>query len=140
MAPILKSLAFTTMPQPNANPVIDRRARIIGRLEEQKQLAADPNFKRVIKERVEKDGVKTTVEKQQRVLPWWRPASNGSYALGIRAGKLIEFEKGKTAIVVPSLDKLSPLVTLRNPIEPLLAVTGCWCSRTLARSSMGTLP
>jgi hypothetical protein len=37
-----------------------------------------------------------------------RQHSNGSYALFVRSGlKPIEFEKGKTAIGVPSLDKLS---------------------------------
>jgi hypothetical protein len=35
---------------------------------------------------------------------------NGSYALGIRAGKLVEFEKGNTAIVVASLDKLPGVI------------------------------
>jgi hypothetical protein len=46
------------------------------------------------------------VDRPQKVQSWWRIASNGSIAFGIRAGRLVEFEKGKTAIVVPSLDKL----------------------------------
>jgi hypothetical protein len=51
------------------------------------------------------------VEKQQRVLPWWRPLTNGSYAFFVRSGvKPIEFEKGKTAISVPSLEKLPPVI------------------------------
>ena len=50
------------------------------------------------------------VDKPQRVLPWWRLDANGSYVFFIRSGsKPIEFEKGKNAIVVPSLDKL-PLI------------------------------
>jgi hypothetical protein len=89
----------------------DRRNRIIARLEEQKALLANPNFKRKIKVR-EKNaaGVKELVEKQQKVLPWWRVAQNGSYAFGIRAGKQVEFEKGKTAVTVPSLDKLPGVI------------------------------
>ena len=50
------------------------------------------------------------VDKPQRVLPWWRLDANGAYVFFIRSGsKPIEFEKGKNAIAVPSLDKL-PLI------------------------------
>jgi hypothetical protein len=42
---------------------------------------------------------------------WWRQHPNGSYALFVRSGlKPIEFEKGKTAIAVPSLDKLPSVI------------------------------
>jgi hypothetical protein len=107
----LKSLTFTMMPSLDVNPTLDRRQKIIARLEEQRKLAANPNFTRTIRQRVEKDGVKTLVEKQQKVQPWWRAAPNGSLAFGIRAGaKLVEFDKGKTAIVVPSLEKLPAVI------------------------------
>jgi hypothetical protein len=111
MANTLKSLTFTAMPVIAVNPVIDRRNRIIARLEEQKALLANPNFKRKIKVR-EKNaaGVKELVEKQQKVLPWWRVAQNKSYAFGIRAGKQVEFEKGKTAVIVASIDKLPGVI------------------------------
>jgi len=36
MVSALKSLTFTTLPKIGANPVLDRRAKIIVRLEEQK--------------------------------------------------------------------------------------------------------
>ena len=36
----LKSLTFTTLPQVTANPTLDRRNRIVARLEEQKLLLA----------------------------------------------------------------------------------------------------
>ena len=111
MANALKSLTFTAMPEVVVNPVIDRRNRIIARLEEQKQLLKDPNFKRKIMVR-EKNaaGVRELIEKQQKVLPWWRVAQNGSYAFGIRAGKQVEFEKGKTAVIVASIDKLPGII------------------------------
>jgi hypothetical protein len=107
---VLKSLTFTALPSVGANPTLDRRAKIVTRLEEQKALALDPNYKRTIRRREEKDGTKALVEKQQRVLPWWRTAPNGSYALAIRQGNLVEFEKGKTAISVPSFDKLPSVI------------------------------
>ena len=108
---VLKSLTFTALPQVGANPIIDRRSRVIERLEEQKRLLADPNHKRTIRTTVKKDGEKSTVEKQHRVLPWWRMTQNGSYVFFIKASqKPVEFEKGKAAIAVPSLDKLPTLI------------------------------
>src|SRR6266704_5511274 len=106
----LRSLTFTTMPKIGANPTLDRRTNIIARLEEQKLLLKDPRYTRAVRTWVKKDGQLTPVDKQQRVLPWWRVTANGSYAFSVRLGsKPMEFEKGKNAIAVPSLDKM-PLV------------------------------
>lgn len=108
---VLKSLTFTTIPTPGGNPTLDRRDRVIARLEEQKLLLKDPNFTRTIRSWVKKDGERVMVEKQQRVPSWWRQHPNGTYALFVRSGlKPIEFEKGKTAIAVPSLDKLPSVI------------------------------
>ena len=62
---ILKSLTFTTLPATGANPTLDRRTRIIARLEEQKLLLADPNYTRTVRSWVKKDGERTPIEKQQ---------------------------------------------------------------------------
>ena len=106
----LKSLTFTTIPKIGANPTFDRRGKIIALLEEQKLLVKDSNYTRPVRTWVKEDGQLTPVEKQQRVLPWWRVNADGSYVLFVRSGsKAIEFEKGKNAIAVPSLDKF-PLV------------------------------
>src|ERR1700731_308586 len=103
----LKSLTFTTLPKIGANPTLDRRTNMIARLEEQKILLNDPNYIRTVRAWVKKDGRLTLVDKQQRVLPWWRVDANGSYDFFVRLGsKPIEFEKGKNAIAVPSLDKI----------------------------------
>jgi len=108
---ILKSLTFTTLPATSANPTLDRRARIIARLEEQKFLLDDSNYRRTVRSWIKKDGERTPVEKQQRVLHWWRLAANGSYLFFIRVGQRpLEFDKGKSAIAVPSLDKLPPII------------------------------
>jgi hypothetical protein len=111
MTTTLKSLTFTTVPKIGANPVMDRRAKVIERLEEQKLLLNDPTYKRLVRTTVKKDGERTVVEKQQRVVQWWRSVPNGTYAFFIRAGfKPIEFAKDKTAIAVPSLDKLPAVI------------------------------
>lgn len=107
---VLKSLVFIALPQPGANPALDRRTRVIARLEEQKRLLNDPNHTRTVRTWTKKDGEKTAVEKHQRILPWWRVAPNG-YVFFIRAGqKPVEFEKGKSAIAVPSLEKLPSVI------------------------------
>jgi hypothetical protein len=83
----LKSLTFTTVAKIGANSTLDRRAKVIERLEEQKLLLNDPTYKRTIRTSVKKDGERTTVEKHQRVLPWWRSAQNGTYAYWRRLNK-----------------------------------------------------
>ena len=106
----LKSLTFTTIPKIGANPTFDRRGKTIALLEEQKLLLKDSNYTRTVRTWVKKEGQLTPVEKQQRILPWWRVNADGSYALFVRSGsKTIEFEKGKNAVAVPSFDKV-PLV------------------------------
>ena len=108
---VLKSLTFTTIPNPGGDPILDRRTKIIARLEEQKLILKDPNYTRTVRNWVKKDGERVMVEKQQRVPLWWRQFPNGSYALFVRSGlKPIEFEKGKAAIAVPSLDKLPSVI------------------------------
>jgi hypothetical protein len=108
---ILKSLTLTALPATGANPTLDRRARVIARLEEQKSLLTDPNYTRTARSWVKQNGERTQVEKQQRVLPSWRLAANGSYLFFIRVGqRALEFDKGKSAIAVPSLDKMPAVI------------------------------
>ena len=127
----LKSLTFTTLPATGGDPILDRRAKVIARLEEQKLILKDPNYTRTVRNWVKKDGERVMVEKQQRVPLWWRQHANGSYALFVRSGlKPIEFEKGKSAIAVPSLDKLPSVIdtlitAVRNgELDEQLVVSG----------------
>ena len=104
---VLKSLTFTTLPKHGNNPPLNRRATTIARLEEQKLLLADPSYIRTSQRWTRKDGEKSMVEKKQRVLPWWRLDQSGSYLFFVKSsGRPIEFDKGKTAISVASIDKL----------------------------------
>ena len=108
----LKSLTFTVLPKREANPVQERRTKTIARLEEQKQLFANPTFTRTVRTTMKgEDGARTVVEKQQRVAPWWVTMPDGSCLFTIRSGwKPIEFDKGKSAIVVHSHDKLPAII------------------------------
>jgi hypothetical protein len=106
----LRSLTFTTIPKIVANPILDRRTNMIARLEEQKLLLNDPNYIRTTRTWVKMNGKLAPIDRQHRVLPWWRVNPDGSYVFFVRLGsKPIEFEKGKNAIAVPSFDKI-PLV------------------------------
>ena len=109
----LKSLTFTTLPSQSGNPILDRRAKVIARLEEQKLVLKDPNYTRTNRKWVKKDGERVMVEQQQRVPLSWRQHPNGSYALFVRSGlKPIEFEKGKTLMAVSSLGKLPSVIDI----------------------------
>ena len=112
MTATLKSLTFTAYQKPSANPTLDRRARVIAHLEEQKLLFVDAGYQRTVKTwKKNETGEKSLVETKQRVLPWWSAQPNGTYAFCIRSGwKPIEFEKGKAAIAVPTLEKLPPII------------------------------
>lgn len=114
----LKSLNFAALPKTDSNPTIERRNRSVTRLEEQKLLLTNPNYIRKVRSFAKVDGVRKAIESDQRVTPWWRRHVDGSYLFSIRSGsKSVEFEKGKAAIAVPSLEKL-PAV-----IDTLIAAT-----------------
>lgn len=114
----LKSLNFAALPKTDTNPVIERRNRTVTRLEEQKVLLTNPNYVRKVRSFAKVDGVRKAIESDQRVTPWWRRHVDGSFLFSIRSGsKSVEFEKGKAAIVVLSLEKL-PAV-----IDALIAAT-----------------
>jgi hypothetical protein len=86
MAPTLKTLTFTSLTKIGANPMLDRREKIVARHQEQKRLLSDPAYVRTVRRTVKLNGERTQVEKQQRVFPWWRPNVNGSYVFFVRAG------------------------------------------------------
>ena len=107
----LKSLNFTTLPKTEGDPASERRKRTIVRLEEQKLLLNNPNFVRKVRTFVKENGVRKSVENEQRVTPWWRQHTDGTYLFAIKSGsKAVEFEKGKAAISVPSLDRLPSVI------------------------------
>lgn len=110
--PVLKSLSFTALPKPATDPVHIRRAKLIARLEEQKALLDNPNLIRTVQRTVKEGGEKQIVSKQQKVRPWWRTDSAGHLFMSIRfGGRPVEFEKGKSAVSVPSKEKLPAVIT-----------------------------
>src|SRR5262245_51658985 len=109
--PILKSFTFTAVPARGNDPVANRRAKLIERLEEQKTLLANASYVRKTQRWVGKGDERRQVEKQQRVRPWWRIDATGGLVLSVFHGtRPIEFEKGKAGIAVSSREKLPALI------------------------------
>ena len=81
---------------------------MVSRLEDQRKLLADPNFVRTVKRWERKEGgEKVLVERPIRTSKWWQPDQSGGYVMTMKVGsKRIEFEKGKAAIAVGTLEKL----------------------------------
>ena len=110
----LKSLTFVPAPPKTpANPTFHRRERLLQRLQEQLQLLKDPSYAPVIKRwKKGEDGVKRPVDHIRRVKPWWRVDEKGFTVLTVRYGfKPLEFEKGKAAIAVGTVEKLESVLT-----------------------------
>jgi hypothetical protein len=109
----LKNLTFAPLPKLGAaDPVLQRRAKIIDRLKQQTQLAQDPNYTVSRQKWVKgENGVKELREVPKKVKPWWRTDATGNVVLTVRYGaRPIEFEKGKAAIAVGKKDKLIPTI------------------------------
>ena len=108
---IMKSLTFTAVPKILNDPARTRRERLVSRLQEQKELVANPSLIRTVQRTVKKDGVRTVIESQQKVRPWWRTDEKGQVIFFVRVGwKLIEFEKGKAGIVAGSMERLPEVI------------------------------
>lgn len=109
----LKALNITALPKlSSSDPVIKRRAKLLTQLEQQLALANDPLFVVTTQKwRKHDDGSKQLVEKQKRVKKWWVVDLMGNCFFTVRYGsKLIEFEKGKSAITVGDKANLATVI------------------------------
>jgi len=115
----LKSLTFAPLSSAQRNPVMMRRAKLMAHLEEQVALLRDPLHLRTEHRWVIQDnGVKERVEQRRKVRAWWRVDDVGNVYLTARYGaRAIEFEKGKSAIVLADKTKL------QSALETLIAAT-----------------
>ena len=114
---ILKGLNFAAMSDlRHTTPEQHRRNKLLTALNEQKAMAEatrDGHEFTATKRRWMKaeDGTKKLVEAPKRLKRWWGNDANGSCLLSVRYGnKVLELEKGKSAIVVGKSDKLIPTI------------------------------
>jgi Family of unknown function (DUF6641) len=100
------------------DPVVQRREKLVDRLEEQKRLISDPHFMRV--ERKRRNGQLQEVTKQIR--PWWVTKGDGSVVLSVKAGGgALELAPGKYGVAAPDVttlpDTIDTIVTAVNAGE-----------------------
>ena len=118
---VLNTLTFTKYTASNvADPVTKRRNKLLEKIDEQILLATDDTYtptKRV--KTIDDDGNTRVIEKPKRVKRWWSVQTDGSVLLTVRYGaRAIEFQKGKDAIEVESVDALPAMLnTVRNAVS-----------------------
>jgi len=117
---VLNTLTFAKYTAHNtADPATKRRNKLLEKIDEQILLATDDTYtptKRV--NTTDADGNTRVIEKPKRVKRWWSMRSDGSVLLTVRYGaRAIEFQKGKDAIAVESVDALpATLNAVKNAV------------------------
>ena len=128
----LKSLTLTTVPKINNDPIRSRRERLVSRLQEQKELVANPSLIRTVQRTVKKDGRDRRRDPTEAAgSPWWRTDEKGQVIFFVRVGwKPIEFEKGKAGIVAELMERLPEVIDVligavrAGELDPMLATAG----------------
>ena len=107
----LKTLTFTTANDLAPSLIEKKRYKLIKALNEQLSLLENPSFSKTRKKWVMIDGEKVLTQKNMPIRPWWKETLDGKVALTVRSGlKRLEFEKGKSAIVVANLETLAKIL------------------------------
>jgi hypothetical protein len=114
----LRKFKFVELPS-GSNPLMNRRVKLIRKLEEQIKLAADPHYVRIETHMKGKGSERHQVRQEKKVASWVKEMPDGTLLLVLRSGGILEIEAGKPGIVVASRDELpevlSDLVTaVRN--------------------------
>ena len=102
---VLDTLNFVAFnPLQKNNPIAVRRRKLIAKIDEQIQLAANKDYTPTQQKWVtDADGNQRKVEVAKRVKRWWTASVDGKINLVVRYGsKPLEFAKGKNAIELAS--------------------------------------
>jgi|694.fasta_scaffold29524_10 hypothetical protein len=107
----LKTLTFSTANDLAPLPIEKKRHQLMAALKDQLALLEQPDLTRSRKKWIEIDGQRVLTHKTVPVRRWWKETLDGKIMLFLRAGvKRIEFEKGKSAIVLATIDDLSKTI------------------------------
>jgi len=115
---VIDTLNFVAFnPLQSKNPTAVRRRKLIAKIDEQIQLAANKDYTPTQHKWVTDDeGKQTKVEVAKRVKRWWMASVDGKINLVVRHGsKPLEFSKGKNAIELASETEVAD--TLRKVRE-----------------------
>lgn len=110
---ILTTLVLVPLPRKTiADPAIQRRAKFIKQLEQQRELARDQGFEPTKhKWVVNADGTKQLISVPKRVKRWWRVDAQGTCFLVLRYGnRVVALTAGRTAIAVGPKSKLVQVI------------------------------
>lgn len=124
MTAIAKLKLVSSKKERNVSPVVARRNKLAGKIDEQLlfataqrdgQIYAPKRLKNVIDKAT---GERKTVEATKRIKEWYWTNSTGKIHLSVRYGsKTLELAKGKNAIELNSGDELlATLVTLKEAV------------------------
>lgn len=107
----LKTLTFTSVNDLTPSPLEQKRYKLNSKLKDQLTLLDNPDLTVTRKRWTKVDGEKVLEQKTVPVRPWWKRTLDGKVVLVIHSGlRKIEFEKGKSAIVLPSADELPKIL------------------------------
>ena len=107
---VLSSFKFVSyQPNNNSSAEATRRRKLVAKIEEQLELAANADYQPTKIKRVkDADGNVERVEVAKRVKRWWSATADGKINLTVRYGsKPIEFTKGKNAIELDSEEQVA---------------------------------
>jgi hypothetical protein len=118
---VLDTLNFVAFnPLQNNNLIVVRRRKLIAKIDEQIQLAANKDFAPTQHKWVtDEHGNQKKVEVAKRVKRWWTASVDGKINLVVRYGsKPLEFAKGKNAIELTTETEVADvLAKLREATE-----------------------
>ena len=102
------------------NSFLKRRRKLIAKIDEQILIATDSNYRPTKTKLVRnEDGTERKLEIPKRIRRWWTEQQGGTILLTIRYGnKVVELEKGKNAIKLPSKAELEPtLQSIKKAVD-----------------------
>jgi hypothetical protein len=107
----LKTLTFSTANDLAPSPIEKKRHQLMAALKDQLALLEQPDLSKSHKKWIEIDGERILTLKDIPIRPWWKQTLDGKVMFFVRSGlKRIEFEKGKSAIVLSAMDDLPKLI------------------------------
>ena len=107
----LNTLTFTTANDLAPTPIEKKRHQLVSALKDQLALLDDSSLTKSRKKWINVDGDRILTVKQMPIRSWWKQTLDGKVMFFVRSGlKRIEFEKGKTAIIVSTIGDLPKLI------------------------------
>ena len=107
----LKTLTFSTANDLAPSPIEKKRHQLMAALKDQLALLEQPDLTKTRKKWIDVDGERILTQKNVSVRPWWKQTLDGKVMFFVRSGvRRIEFEKGKSAIVLSAMDELPKVI------------------------------